>query len=280
MRAPDDTATHVGNPTRETKMVQALPQIESRRLYRQIAELISGYIDSGHYPPGTLLPAERELAQQLGVSRASVREALIALEVEGRVSVKVGNGVTVLDAPRVDVDSASDSPEPPRAYWADVGPLELLDARILVESENAALAARHATAADIEELESHLTALAVEHRELHHDQPADRRFHLKIAEMTGNQAMVHMVATLLDQRDSPMFARFEDHFVTPRLFEDINQNHKRILDAIRDGDSTAARAAMKRHLRALKQEFTRALSSFSEEPSHDGATLAIDDSED
>src|ERR1700761_3154471 len=115
-------------------MVQALPQIESRRLYRQIAELIGGYIDSGHYPPGTLLPAERELAQQLGVSRASVREALIALEVEGRVSVKVGNGVTVLDAPRADADGAVASPEPSRAYWSDVGPLELLDARILVES--------------------------------------------------------------------------------------------------------------------------------------------------
>lgn len=244
-------------------MVQALPQIESRRLYRQIAELIGRFIDSGHYPPGTLLPAERELAQQLGVSRASVREALIALEVEGRVTVKVGNGVTVLDMPQAGASVAETPPDAPHGYWDDVGPLELLDARILIESENAALAARHASAADIAELESHLAALAVEHRQLHHDQPADRRFHLKIAAMSGNQAMVRLVATLLDQRDSPVFARFEDHFVTPRLFEDINQNHARILDAIREGDSAAARAAMKRHLRALKQEFTRALSGVS-----------------
>lgn len=261
-------------------MIQALPQIESRRLYRQIAELIARYIDSGHYPPGTLLPAERELAQQLGVSRASVREALIALEVEGRVSVKVGNGVTVLDAPRIAAELGVDVADVAPTYWPDVGPLELLDARILVESENAALAARHATPADIVELESHLEALAVEHRQLHHDQPADRRFHLKIAEMTGNQAMVHMVATLLDQRDSPVFARFEDHFVTPRLFEDINQNHRRILDAIQAGDSAAARAAMKRHLRALKQEFTRALSSVTDEASAEPAPLALDDAAD
>jgi DNA-binding FadR family transcriptional regulator len=280
MRSSDSPAKRVDNPTRERKMVQALPQIESRRLYRQIAELIGRYIDSGHYPPGTLLPAERELAQQLGVSRASVREALIALEVEGRVTVKVGNGVTVLDAPRNAGGESEEAPDAPHTYWPDVGPIELLDARILVESENAALAARHATPADIEELESHLSALAVEHRELHHDQPADRRFHLKIAEMTGNQAVVHMVATLLDQRDSPMFARFEDHFVTPRLFEDINQNHKRILDAIRAGDSTAARAAMKRHLRELKQEFTRALSSFTEETDARDTPLGINDAED
>jgi DNA-binding FadR family transcriptional regulator len=258
-------------------MVQALPQIESRRLYRQIAELIGRYIDSGHFPPGTLLPAERELAQQLGVSRASVREALIALEVEGRVTVKVGNGVTVLDAtPR----AGAASPEPAAGasnYWDDVGPLEQIEARILVESENAALAARHATPADIAELESHLAALLVEHRQLHHDQPADRRFHMKIAEMSGNQAMVHLVAALLDQRNSPVFSRFEDHFVTPRLFEDANQNHRRILDAIKAGDSTAARAAMRRHLRAVRQEFSRALSNVGDEAGEMRAMSAAED---
>jgi DNA-binding FadR family transcriptional regulator len=251
---------------RDNEMVQALPQIESRRLYRQIAELIGRYIDSGHFPPGTLLPAERELAQQLGVSRASVREALIALEVEGRVTVRVGNGVTVLDTPRASARSPELSMGGP-SYWHDVGPLEQIEARILIESENAALAARHATAADIEELEAHLAALSVEHRQLHHDQPADRRFHIKIAEMSGNQAMVHLIAALLDQRNSPVFARFEDHFVTPRLFEDANQNHRRILDAIKAGDSTAARNAMRRHLRALRQEFSRALSSAGDEGS-------------
>jgi DNA-binding FadR family transcriptional regulator len=255
-------------------MVQALPQIESRRLYRQIAELIGRYIDSGHFPPGTLLPAERELAQQLGVSRASVREALIALEVEGRVTVKVGNGVTVLDAPpRVPAGSAEPAAGASN-YWHDV---EQIEARILVESENAALAARHATPADIAELEAHLAALLVEHRQLNHDQPADRRFHMKIAEMSGNQAMVHLVAALLDQRNSPVFTRFEDHFVTPRLFEDANQNHRRILDAIKAGDSTAARAAMRRRLRAVRQEFSRALSNVGDEVGEPRALSAAED---
>ena len=75
-----------------------LPQVEPTRLYRQIAALIGERIDDGLFPVGTLLPAERNLAQQLGVSRTSVREALIALEVSGKVSIRVGHGVQILPA--------------------------------------------------------------------------------------------------------------------------------------------------------------------------------------
>ena len=69
--------------------------IEPRRLYRQIAEQIRGLIRSGEYLPGARLPPERDLAKQLGVSRPSVREALIALEVEGLVEVRIGSGIYV-----------------------------------------------------------------------------------------------------------------------------------------------------------------------------------------
>ncbi|WP_283148849.1 FadR/GntR family transcriptional regulator [Silvimonas soli] len=244
-------------------MAHRLPQIESRRLYRQIAELIGRHIDSGQFPPGSLLPAERELAQQLGVSRASVREALIALEVEGRVTVKVGNGVTVLEK-TVQTGASAENNKALEAVqqngWPDVGPLELLEARILVESESAALAAKRATQSDINLLEQYLVELADEHRRLHHIQPADRRFHMKIAEMSGNQALVHLTEQLWDQRGSPVFARFEDHFVTHRLFEDTSQDHRRILDAIISRDSTAARSAMRRHLSDVRKAFLRGLS--------------------
>src|SRR5258706_2263355 len=70
--------------------------IQSRRLYQQIADQLRAMIERGEYGPGDNLPPERELAKQFGVSRTSVREALIALEVIGIVSVRVGNGVTVL----------------------------------------------------------------------------------------------------------------------------------------------------------------------------------------
>src|SRR5579859_5818875 len=105
--------------------------IEGRRLYRQIAAQLSALIASGEFKPGQRLPGERELARQLGVSRPSVREALIALEVEEKVEVRVGSGVFVSQ---------------PRALPAAVlhqgeGPFELIRARWVVEGETAAIAA-------------------------------------------------------------------------------------------------------------------------------------------
>ena len=80
----------------EERATARLPQLESTRLYRRIAELLETRIDQGLFPAGTFLPPERELAEQLAVSRTSVREALIALEVTGRVAIRQGHGVQVL----------------------------------------------------------------------------------------------------------------------------------------------------------------------------------------
>src|SRR6187399_2580438 len=72
-----------------------LQAVENRRLYRQIADQIAALIERGEYAPGSRLPPERDLAEQLGVSRPSVREALIALEVEGVIEVRGGAGIFV-----------------------------------------------------------------------------------------------------------------------------------------------------------------------------------------
>src|ERR1044071_8733938 len=98
--------------------------IEPRRLYRQIADQIRTLIRSREFPAGTRLPPERDLARQLGVSRPSVREALIALEVEGLVEVPIGSGIYVL-GPRNDG-------EPATAVHAALGPFELLRARWVI----------------------------------------------------------------------------------------------------------------------------------------------------
>ena len=105
---------------------------ESRRLYRQIADQIAVLIEKGEYGPGERLPPERNLAKQLGVSRPSVREALIALEVEGYVEVRVGSGVYVLGL----------RPATPATLPADSGPFELIRARWLIEAECGAFAAK------------------------------------------------------------------------------------------------------------------------------------------
>src|SRR5438067_280268 len=105
--------------------------IEPRRLYVQIADQIRSLITAGEFPPGGRLPAERELAKRFGVSRPSLREALIALEVEGHVDVRPGSGILVTTPESV----MAAGPE-------EVGPLEVLRARILLEGEIAAEAAR------------------------------------------------------------------------------------------------------------------------------------------
>src|SRR4249920_568367 len=104
-------------------VMSAMPfqSIEPRRLYRQIADQIRTLVRSGEFPPGSRLPPERDLAKQLGVSRPSVREALIALEVEGLVEVRIGSGIYVL-APSLSPNANGHGDSP-------AGPFELLRAR-------------------------------------------------------------------------------------------------------------------------------------------------------
>src|SRR5215472_13789332 len=111
-------------------------RLEPRRLYRQIAHQIRVLIRSREFPAGSRLPPERDLARQLGVSRPSVREALIALEVEGLVDVRIGSGIYVL-GPRGDGEVTTE-------VEATSGPFELLRARWVIEGECAALAAKAA----------------------------------------------------------------------------------------------------------------------------------------
>ena len=106
--------------------------VESRRLYQQIADQIRELIDRGGFEAGTRLPPERDLAQQLGVSRPSLREALIALDVEGRVEVRSGSGVYV--------SAAKPGPAPGRTVSMGESPSQLMEARSVIEGELVVLA--------------------------------------------------------------------------------------------------------------------------------------------
>ena len=130
------------NPYTVKIILMPLQAVEPQRLYRQIAEQIRAAILAGKFLVGARLPAERDLAQQLGVSRPSVREALIALEVEGWVEVRTGSGIYVLDRSNQAKTAQIDATE-----W---GPLELIRARRVVEGEIASLAALQAKKRDIE----------------------------------------------------------------------------------------------------------------------------------
>ncbi|WP_445658632.1 FadR/GntR family transcriptional regulator [Achromobacter sp. NCFB-sbj8-Ac1-l] len=207
------------------------------RLYRMIADQIAGRIRAGDFPHGGRLPSERELAEQLQVSRASIREALIALEIEGYVEVRVGSGVFVT-ASRDDAAPAS----PPQD---EIGPFDLLEARMLIEPECAALAAQQGT-------EAQLAAIRKAHEGMSlTDTPGlhDREFHRAIAAACGNAALASSVAHLWDlSLASPVFSRMQDYFVNTKVWAVAHAEHQRILTAILARDPIRARHAMHAHL--------------------------------
>ena len=224
--------------------------IEPRRLYRQIAEQIRGLIRSGEYLPGARLPPERDLAKQLGVSRPSVREALIALEVEGLVEVRIGSGIYVQRS------AATRSGDETTAVHAEAGPFELLRARQVIESECAALAAKSAKKSQIVAIED---AVAAMQREFDaHTQPlaGDQLFHIRIAEATGNGALVAVVKMLWEERTGPLYKQLEHHYDSPALWIAAMSEHRAIVAAIAAHDVEAARTAMQRHLTQAYKRFS------------------------
>ncbi|WP_250547678.1 FadR/GntR family transcriptional regulator, partial [Serratia marcescens] len=126
-----------------------ITRLENPRIYRQIADQLKRLIENNEFPPGSRLPSERDLAQQLQVSRASVREALIALEVIGLVDVKVGNGVIVRSQTPLAPSQEPVMAQAGRNQWAEIDdelnieldfnaelpPFSLLQTRLLIEPE-------------------------------------------------------------------------------------------------------------------------------------------------
>jgi DNA-binding FadR family transcriptional regulator len=232
--------------------------IEPRRLYRQIADQIRELIRAGEFVAGARLPPERDLAKQLGVSRPSVREALIALEVEGLVEVRIGSGIYVL-GPGVKADAGEDhgGALPDTAVHATAGPFELMRARYTIESECAALAAKSAKRSQVAAIEDALDAMQRDFESEKQPLDGDRLFHLRIAEATGNGALVAVVKMLWEERMGPLYQRLEHHYDTPGLWTAAMAEHRAVLKAIAEHDVAGSRAAMQRHLNKAYKRFNK-----------------------
>jgi GntR family transcriptional repressor for pyruvate dehydrogenase complex len=216
--------------------------VESRRLYQQIADQIRELIDRGGFEVGARLPPERDLAQQLGVSRPSLREALIALDVEGRVEVRSGSGVYVLAA----------QPGPAQARTVAMGesPSQLMKARSVIEGAVVMLACARITPPPLARLRELLKDMeaAIERRRPKVE--FDRQFHLTLAEVGGNAVLSRLVAELFDERHSPISAKISSRFESTRTWKLALEEHAAILKAVEARDPIAAQAAMRAHLKA------------------------------
>ncbi len=214
--------------------------VPNDRLYQRIARKLFDQLNSGAFAVGDRLPAERELAVEYGASRPAVREALIALEVQGFIEVRLGSGAYVSRLP-------GRGEQPGFAITA----FELTEARLMFEGEAAALAALHITGEQLDRLDSLVTAMTAENLRPEVTEEADRDFHLTIASATRNAGVLRTIEDLWHLRStSPecalLHAKARDAMVRP-----VVEEHAAIIEALRAGDPNAARAAMRAHLAAV-----------------------------
>jgi len=208
-----------------------------KRLYRRVLEKLEGLIDAGEYRPGGRLPPERELADKFNVSRPTIREAIIALEALGRVEVKVGSGVYVLESQTGygQIDTS-------------ITAFELTEARALVEGEAAALAATMISDAQLKELAEALDDMAAESEggELV-SELADQRFHRIISKATQNAMLIGVIDELWFVRDNSPVVHEAYEAICETDDSERQTEHREIYEALVRRDPTAARAAMHEH---------------------------------
>ena len=231
-----------------------IQSIEPQRLYRQISNQLRELIIAGDFLAGSRLPSERDLSVQLGVSRPSLREALIALEVEGYIEVRMGSGIYVCDLP-VQAPEGFD-------MSGEEGPLEVIKARALVEGEVAATAAKLGKKRHFDAIKEAIDQMEIDALAGIKPIDADRLFHVRVAEATGNSVLAGVVGRMFDLRLGPLFDQLHSHFETPDVWAQAIAEHRKVLEALRARDPERARDAMRHHMdiayRRLSSSLTRA----------------------
>lgn len=210
----------------------------TQKRYQVVAAALAKAIQDGVYRPGERLPSERDLAEQFSVSRPTVREAIIALDIQGSVETRHGSGIYV----------TAQTVRDKQPLELDIGAFELTEARRLFEGEAAALAATTISDEELKNLARLVAEIREENRLNIPGEKADRAFHVAIATATRNSAIVDVIENLWDMRTkSPLcreiLSRAREVGVQPRVDE-----HEKILKALRAKDPSAARKAMRDHL--------------------------------
>ncbi|WP_298177558.1 FadR/GntR family transcriptional regulator [Saccharomonospora sp.] len=221
-------------------MSDALRPMSRPRLYEQVIDRLREYVAEERLRAGDRLPAERELAQRLGVSRASVKQAIVVLEVQGLVETRHGGGSYLvrdtLDAEPVDQLVAR------RRRLPDV-----LEAREAIEAKLAELAAERRTREDLDELESALSHMRAEVEAGGYGTEGDRRFHAAVTAAARSALLAEFMRSIAEQVSE---SRTESLRQPGRPNRSLRQ-HQAIFDAISLGDSARAAAAMRRHVRTV-----------------------------
>ncbi len=226
-------------------------RIESKKLYIRIAEQILERVGSGALPAGSKLPAERDLALQMGVSRPSVREALIALELLGVVEIRIGQGTFVVAKP-----SSFELPNSSKL----ASPFDLLEARAMIESNVVILVARKWEQGSLDEqafkktfeITERMKQIVADDGQVEEFYRLGLSFHEALAKSSNNEVLAEVVGNLVGASSHPLWALINKKVLESReARNDQIQEHEMVLDAIQRGDGETAAKAMRHHLEEL-----------------------------
>jgi len=220
--------------------------VRSSRLYEQIVQQVEESIHKGALKPGDQLPPERELAEQFGVSRTAVREAVKALREKGLVEAYPGRGTFITDGSsytiRLSLDRMMRSENEGFSYLAEV--------REILEPEIAALATTRADEEVIKAMKEQVSIMDAAKQDPEAYIEADLDFHLALAEAAGNPIILSLIDSIVGLLREQRIRIFQVDGGPGRG----QYHHKKILDAIEHRDAAAARLAMKAHLKQVRED--------------------------
>lgn len=214
-----------------------LERVTRPRLYEQLVEQILSYIESAQLKPGDLLPAERDLAERLGVSRATLAQALVALEVLGVIDVQHGTGAVL--ARRPSVASVIKGLREHRSRLP-----EIVEARSTLEGKLAALAAARRTEEDLAAIDHALEVMAQEIKDGDRGVHGDELFHEAITAAAHSSVLAQLMAFIAEMI---LETRMESLGQPGRPGQSL-ASHRKIADAIRSQDAEGAAEAMLAHI--------------------------------
>jgi len=228
-------------------VTEAFAPIERRKVYEQVSERLSAQIGTT-LQPGDALPSERELAERYGVGRSSVREALRMLESRGLIESR-GSGTFVIAPWR----NPFQEPLSLVVAGEDVDRTQLFEVRRMLEAEAAALAAKRRSLGDLELMHEATDEMEAAIDSADAYVAADIRYHLVIAEATGNRLLLHLMQAIRE-RLTEMFGTV---FKFPGGPERSVAQHRLITQAIAAEDAERARQAMTEHILRVEQELAQ-----------------------
>jgi GntR family transcriptional repressor for pyruvate dehydrogenase complex len=230
--------------------------VRSSRLYEQIVQQVEESIHSGTLKPGHQLPPERELAQQFGVSRTAVREAVKALHEKGLVEAFPGRGTFITDGTSYTIRQSLDR----IARKGNEGFAHLAEVRAILEPEIAALATSRVQESDLDALREQVVIMDEAKSDPDAYIEADLDFHLTLAEAAGNPIILSLIDSIVGLLREQRMGIFHVDGGPDRG----QYHHKRILEAVEHRDPIGAREAMKAHLKQVREDSQHAPTDSSE----------------